>query len=108
MDPDATLRELRVLSARVITDHRLAQADVDRMGELVSVLDTWLASGGFLPSAWHLSACMSHDCRAAEVDHLTRPGVNADGTLRCHPGDCDGSGVSTEHPDGGCHCHVCS
>ena len=63
MDPDAALDQLRALAARVQADQRLSHSDVVAAAEAFSALDNWLREGGFLPSAWHLSTCMAHDCR---------------------------------------------
>lgn len=68
MDPDATLVALQALVGRAKAHQRLSQDDVERGAELFEALDTWLRNGGFLPTEWHLSTCMSRDCRAAEVD----------------------------------------
>jgi len=74
MDPNATLKELRSLTA-VLHDleeeyqERQDEAEDDwldeqlallglirdvaaRMGELVEALDGWISKGGFLPAAW--------------------------------------------------------
>jgi hypothetical protein len=58
MDPDAALDELLALLDRMTTlagmhlPPRAMTEDVHRMIELVEALDSWLASGGFLPHRW--------------------------------------------------------
>ena len=55
MDPDETLRELRVLTRRLLdaAPHpAAATADAIRLAELVEALDDWLSRGGFPPRAW--------------------------------------------------------
>lgn len=52
MDPNATLTELRALTAanqdrEFVSDHVCA-----RIIELTAALDEWLSRGGFLPTAW--------------------------------------------------------
>lgn len=52
MDVNATLREMRELSATVLDGGALDDADVTRLAELADALDGWLSRGGALPSAW--------------------------------------------------------
>ena len=69
MDPNATLSELRSLTAELHDleeEYQERQDEVDeqvvllgsirdvaaRMGELFEALDGWISKGGFLPSAW--------------------------------------------------------
>ncbi|QGH75336.1 HNH endonuclease [Mycobacterium phage Quesadilla] len=80
MDPDANLLELldiaREHQAEVDDESRSNHADTGRMADLVLALHGWLSDGGTLPAAWHLSTCMSSDCRAAEAEEP--PGSDAD------------------------------
>ncbi|QHB37831.1 HNH endonuclease [Mycobacterium phage Imvubu] len=55
MDPDETLRELRALVARVRSEQRISQADVERGAELFEGLDSFMSAGGFMPVAWQSS-----------------------------------------------------
>ena len=56
MDPDETLKRIRALAARIIAVADKDDEDMSSEGlelaELVQALDTWIASGGFLPRAW--------------------------------------------------------
>lgn len=57
MDPDANLREMRTLAAKILaaTDAEgveLLEVDAPRLAELVEALDGWIRRGGFLPAAW--------------------------------------------------------
>ena len=56
MDPNANLEEQRRLTARIQAQRDNYETpndgDVFRLAELVVALDEWIASGGFLPSAW--------------------------------------------------------
>jgi hypothetical protein len=60
MDPNATLKELRTLAARILSDDVFdddvapseAEARALRLAELVEALDQWLTRSGFLPAAW--------------------------------------------------------
>lgn len=73
MDPDTTLKDALDLANAVLNDEaptypdNLGQ-DATQLAEALMNLHTWLAGGGMLPSAWHLSTCMAHDCRVSEVD----------------------------------------
>lgn len=50
MDINATLTEIRELLAQ----HDVhGDTDVARLVELVTALDGWLSTGGFLPSPWN-------------------------------------------------------
>lgn len=64
MDPDAALRELREVFRLIEQHRRMTTEQVEHLAEVFTGLDGWLASGGTLPGAWHLSTCMAHDCRA--------------------------------------------
>lgn len=52
MDPNATLTELRALTAANRDREFVSDHDATRIIELVDALDEWLTRGGFLPSAW--------------------------------------------------------
>lgn len=57
MDPDANLARLLALAASLQTEcddgaEMIDAADVSAMCELVIAIDSWIASGGFLPAAW--------------------------------------------------------
>lgn len=58
MDPDANLKEQRILALRMTSDHDdpesngIDQDDANRLAELVLALDEWIKNGGFLPKAW--------------------------------------------------------
>lgn len=79
MDPDANLLELldiaREHQAEIDDESRSSHADTGRMADLVLALHEWLADGGMLPAAWHLSTCMASDCRLAEAQ--SGPGRSA-------------------------------
>lgn len=64
MGPDAALAEALDIAR---ADQSEYNEDIHRLAELVLGLHDWLHSGGMLPAAWHLSTCMSSDCRAGEV-----------------------------------------
>lgn len=49
MDPNATLAEIRTLTA---LQESGAPIDTDRLAELITALDAWLSGGGFLPTPW--------------------------------------------------------
>lgn len=51
MDPEETLRRLRVLAENAIND-AVADEDAVEMAELFQAMDGWLSKGGFLPAAW--------------------------------------------------------
>lgn len=51
MDPDETLRELRRLSAEAALGNDTHRNERE-LRWLFDSLDTWLATGGFLPAAW--------------------------------------------------------
>lgn len=99
MDPDVILVEMRELSAAILASGG-EWSMADDLAQRFEALDGWLTARGFLPADW------AHPQPVQEP--LTRAGFNDDGTQRCHPIDCDGSGRSTLHPTGGCSCHVCS
>ncbi len=53
MDPNATLEEMRMLSALVMDDSvDISEIDVETLAELVISMDEWLSKGGFLPARW--------------------------------------------------------
>lgn len=55
MDPNATLQELIELAEQVNatpSDGDIDWADATRLAELVTALDGWLSTGGFLPQRW--------------------------------------------------------
>ncbi len=54
MDPNATLRELRELAGKVLTDEYPDLDEVRRLAELIEAMDSWLSSAGFFPTAWNL------------------------------------------------------
>lgn len=57
MDPNATLRSIRLLAAAILADDELDQdPDAVDLAELVTGLDEWVATGGFLPDAWRQEA----------------------------------------------------
>lgn len=64
-DPDEALTELRELANGDLQQYG---DEVHQLAKVFLELDRWLTEGGTLPSGWHLSTCMSHDCRRAEVD----------------------------------------
>jgi len=51
MDPDLALAEALDLAVRLI-DEEAEDGDDVRLAELVLALNRWMASGGFMPSAW--------------------------------------------------------
>jgi hypothetical protein len=51
MDPNTTLAEIRHLAATILSDEDQLTNAVE-LAELVTWLDEWLATGGFLPEAW--------------------------------------------------------
>lgn len=55
MDPDENLKE-QLLLTKIIFSRRIGEdlilEDMERLAELVQDLNTWIASGGFLPKAW--------------------------------------------------------
>ena len=54
MDPDATLQEIRTLSAALLEGNsRDIERDGERVAELFDGLDGWLKGGGFLPTDWN-------------------------------------------------------
>lgn len=54
MDPDATLQDIRQTTTRIENDPgNNDTADMWRLVDLVSELDSWLSGGGFLPTDWH-------------------------------------------------------
>lgn len=55
MDPNANLKELRVLALRLLNSASQPDpADVARFADLVCSLDEWIVNGGFLPAEWQL------------------------------------------------------
>lgn len=54
MDPNATLRRIRELTNREVTE-RLTLDETQELRELFDALDGWITSGGFLPVAWNAS-----------------------------------------------------
>jgi hypothetical protein len=54
MDPNATLFEIRQLTAAidVASDPVAAASQGERLAELVDALDEWLSKHGFLPDDW--------------------------------------------------------
>lgn len=55
MDPDANLKEQRVIVVRLIgsdSGDGREFADAERLAELVRALDEWMSRGGFPPRAW--------------------------------------------------------
>lgn len=57
MDPDATLRLIRVIAAPVLDgrrdyDKHEAIEELERLSELCRALDGWLSRGGCLPKEW--------------------------------------------------------
>ena len=59
MDPNANLKEQRIIVARIIADEYPIASDhtrdAARLADLVEAQDGWLSRGGFLPSAWAVS-----------------------------------------------------
>lgn len=53
MDPDDTLKEIRLIVARA-SYTEWAEADHARLVELIDGLDEWLTKGGFVPREWRL------------------------------------------------------
>jgi hypothetical protein len=51
MDPNVALAEIRRLAATILPDEDQL-TDAVALAELVTWLDEWLATGGFLPEAW--------------------------------------------------------
>jgi hypothetical protein len=57
MDPDATLRLIRVMAEPVENgrrgyDRHEAIEELEHLAELVRALDRWLSRGGCLPKEW--------------------------------------------------------
>ena len=58
MDPNETLKELRLLVKQVHKDYEdpdgngVDQDDADRLATLIESLDAWISNGGFLPKDW--------------------------------------------------------
>lgn len=55
MDPDANLKEQRLLAQTILHGDdadSIDTGDAVRLAELVQALDEWLVKGGFLPTAW--------------------------------------------------------
>ena len=56
MDPEANLREQKMLAQRLLKERARGGLssfdDVARLAELVLAMDEWLSSGGFPPKAW--------------------------------------------------------
>lgn len=54
MDPDETLRQLRltIKQMRVDESTEVRKAHADEIAEHFEALDGWLTTGGFLPKAW--------------------------------------------------------
>jgi hypothetical protein len=58
MDPDAALEELLSLLEKIQHSpvdgprDQIDSVDVLRVGELVEALDSWFATGGYLPRRW--------------------------------------------------------
>jgi hypothetical protein len=56
MDPNACLKELVRLAEKMVQDNSVDDENMVhnaiRLAELVLALDTWLCSGGFLPTDW--------------------------------------------------------
>jgi len=62
MDPNAALTEMLELAQRFVEcpdDKEMGEHDgcqcaahMERMGELVLALDSWLSTGGFAPAKW--------------------------------------------------------
>lgn len=55
MDPNATLKNIRELCAIILSAPE-ATADECDLAELITALDEWVATGGFLPDAWRQEA----------------------------------------------------
>ena len=51
MDPNQTLRRLRLL-AELVTTSGEPDPDANDLAEAFNDLDTWLSKGGFLPNEW--------------------------------------------------------
>lgn len=69
IDPDAALAELRRLASQPITlatRPRTAAHDYQRMAELITALDDWLSTGGYLPQPWTTDHDSDHE-RARET-----------------------------------------
>ena len=52
MDPNETLRRIRLLTA----SSDLSDDELEELVMLVKVLDDWISKGGFLPDAWRNNA----------------------------------------------------
>lgn len=59
MDPNENLRNQRELAALILKEYDKPHSDADRIAPLaedlathVQALDTWIAKGGALPTAW--------------------------------------------------------
>lgn len=54
MDPNETLRLIRLTAKQYRTDRRgpLATAHADQLVEFIDALDEWLTKGGFPPEDW--------------------------------------------------------
>lgn len=56
MDPDTTLRRLRLeLEHYNDNEYEVDSTNSDAIVELISALDFWITNGGFLPGAWERS-----------------------------------------------------
>lgn len=54
MDPDETLRQIRLLIKQMRVDEspEIRKQHADDLAELIEALDEWLSKGGFSPAAW--------------------------------------------------------
>lgn len=54
MDPNETLRRIRILQANYAANpvDGLTPNQVEDLIDLTEALDAWLSKGGFLPQAW--------------------------------------------------------
>jgi hypothetical protein len=52
MDPNACLKEIRILTEAIVNGGDSDMINCERLAELVEALDGWISKGGFLPADW--------------------------------------------------------
>lgn len=56
MDPEETLRRIRVIGKKLTYDYSGSSGDFINLSlelsELTEALDRWISNGGFLPDSW--------------------------------------------------------
>lgn len=55
MDPNATLKRIRELAAKVLSDEYPHDHDARELAALMDSLDGWLSRGQIRPNAWAFS-----------------------------------------------------